>query len=84
MPNGRQPWVGDVHVDFLESNTGARVLVYDRSFTGIGGSAGNQIALNRAMSPDDNLTVVQMVGACTSNNGYRVAAMCTNLEQECE
>ncbi len=72
-PRIRHPRVGDVFVVVTESVPGARIRVYDATGDELGDGAGTVIALKRAITGADTLTIVQQLGECTSSTGYVVS-----------
>ena len=72
-PRIRHPRAGDTSVVVTEAVPGARVRVYDAANEEIGDGSGHVVALRRAVTASDTLTVTQQVGSCTSRQGYRVS-----------
>lgn len=67
------PVAGQDWVLVTDSVPGARVRVFDASGIELGDGSGDVIWLNRAITAADVLTVVQQVGDCVSDEGYRIS-----------
>ena len=74
-PQIERPLSGDTYVVVKEHVPGARIRVYDRRGVELGDGSGTVIALRRALTGSDIITVVQQVGECTSRDGYRVEVL---------
>ena len=67
-PRIRRPYRGDSSVIVQKFVPGARIRVYDAPGNELGDGAGTVITLNRALTGQDTVTVVQQLRSCTSRN----------------
>ena len=74
------PLVGQTFVTVTDAVPGARILVYDSALNEIGDGSGIQVGLTRPIVAGDVLTVIQMVGDCTSDKAYQTGVICASKE----
>jgi hypothetical protein len=79
-PRIATPLVGQTFVTVTDAVPGARILVYDAALNEIGDGSGVQVGLTRPIVKGDILTVIQVVGTCTSANAYQTGVVCASKE----
>ena len=79
-PRIATPLVGQTFVSVTDAVPGARILVYDAALNEIGDGSGAQVGLTRAVVSGDILTVIQILGRCTSARAYQTGVVCASMK----
>jgi hypothetical protein len=77
-PRIATPLVGQTFVIVTKAVPGARILVYDAGLIEIGDGSGVIVGLTRPIVLGDVLTVIQMLGRCTSASAYQTGVVCAS------
>lgn len=77
-PKIATPLVGQTFVTVTDAVPGARILIYDAALNEIGDGSGVQVGLTRPIVTGDILTVIQILGRCSSAKAYQTGVVCAS------